>query len=135
MAGSVATSDGDAATVFPDGEHDAATDPGAGGGVSSALRALPVESQWRVYSTRLPSVAKRNSFLVKENPQILDSFSDIIGGEYPEIAGSNDTIYGGTQRSRRGRKARRLWRPVGNIRARSTLETAGWTGCALIGGL
>ena len=40
---------------------------------------------------RLEEIAKKDSFLVKDHPQILNDFADIIGGEY--IAGSNDTIY------------------------------------------
>ncbi len=40
---------------------------------------------------RLEEIAKEDSFLVKDHPQILNDFADIIGGEY--IAGSNDTIY------------------------------------------
>ena len=40
---------------------------------------------------KLESVAKEDSFIAKEHPQILNNFSDIIGGEY--IADDNDTIY------------------------------------------
>ena len=40
---------------------------------------------------RLEAVAKEESFLVENHQQILEDFTDIIGGEY--ISGSNDTIY------------------------------------------
>ena len=40
---------------------------------------------------RLEDVAKGESFLVKDYPQILKDFADIIDGEY--IIGNNDTIY------------------------------------------
>ena len=40
---------------------------------------------------QLEDVAKKDSFLIKNHPQVLNDFADIIGGEY--IAGSNDTIY------------------------------------------
>lgn len=40
---------------------------------------------------QLEDVAKKDSFLVNDHPQILNDFADIFGGEY--IAGSNDTIY------------------------------------------
>ena len=40
---------------------------------------------------RLEDIAKGESFLVKDHPQILNDFADIIGGDY--VAESNDTIY------------------------------------------
>ena len=40
---------------------------------------------------RLEDIAKKDSFLAKNHPQVLNDFADIIGGEY--VAGSNDTIY------------------------------------------
>ena len=40
---------------------------------------------------QLEVIAKKDSFLVKDHPQILNDFADIIGGEY--VAESNDTIY------------------------------------------
>ena len=40
---------------------------------------------------QLESIAKKDSFIVQNSPQILNDFLDIVGGEY--IAGSNDTIY------------------------------------------
>lgn len=40
---------------------------------------------------RLEAISKEDSFLLKEHPDILSSFADIIGGEY--VVGSNDTIY------------------------------------------
>lgn len=52
--------------------------------------ALPVKYNVD-FIRRLEDIAKEDSFLYKEHPQILNKFNDIIGGEY--IAGSNDTIY------------------------------------------
>ena len=52
--------------------------------------ALPVKVNVD-FTRRLSEIAKKDSFLVKSHPQILNDFSDIIGGEY--IAGGNDTIY------------------------------------------
>ena len=40
---------------------------------------------------QLEDIAKEDSFIRKEYPEILNEFADIVGGEY--IAGSNDTIY------------------------------------------
>ena len=40
---------------------------------------------------RLENIGREDSFLVEKQPQILNDFADIIGGEY--IAESNDTIY------------------------------------------
>ena len=51
---------------------------------------LPVKTNVD-FIRRLEDVAKEDSFLVKEQPRILNDFADIIGGEY--IAGSDDTIY------------------------------------------
>ncbi len=43
------------------------------------------------FTRRLADITKEDSFIVKEYPQILDEFTDIIGGEY--ISGSNSSIY------------------------------------------
>ena len=51
---------------------------------------LPVEVNVD-FIRQLEDVAKEDSFLTKNHPQILNNFADIISGEY--IAGSNDTIY------------------------------------------
>lgn len=51
---------------------------------------LPVEVNVD-FIRRLEDVAKEDSFLVENHPQVLNDFADIIGGEY--IAESNDTIY------------------------------------------
>ena len=51
---------------------------------------LPVEVNVD-FIRQLEDVAKEDSFLTKNHPQVLNDFADIIGGEY--IAGSNDTIY------------------------------------------
>ena len=52
--------------------------------------ALPVKVNVD-FTRQLESIAKKDSFLLKNHPQILNDFSDIIGGEY--VAGANDTIY------------------------------------------
>ena len=51
---------------------------------------LPVEVNVD-FIRRLENIAKEDSFLVENHPQVLNDFADIIGGEY--IAESNDTIY------------------------------------------
>ena len=52
--------------------------------------ALPVKVNVD-FTRQLESIAKKDSFLAKSHPHILNDFSDIIGGDY--IAGGNDTIY------------------------------------------
>lgn len=52
--------------------------------------ALPVKNNVD-FIRGLESISKRDSFLLEKHPDILNSFADIIGGEY--IVGSNDTIY------------------------------------------
>lgn len=52
--------------------------------------ALPVKDN-ADFIRQIESIAKEDSILATSHPQILNDFSDIIGGEY--IAGSNDTIY------------------------------------------
>ncbi len=52
--------------------------------------ALPVKINVD-FTRQLENIAKEDSFLRKEHPEILNEFASIIGGEY--IAGSNDTIY------------------------------------------
>ena len=52
--------------------------------------ALPVKAN-ADFIRQLETISKKDSILVTDYPQILNEFSDIIGGEY--IAGSNDTIY------------------------------------------
>ena len=51
--------------------------------------ALPVKFN-ADYIRNLESISKQDSFLAENHPEVLDKFSDIIGGEY--IAGNNDTI-------------------------------------------
>ncbi len=51
---------------------------------------LPVEVNVD-FIRRLENIAKEDSFLTENHPQVLNIFTDIIGGEY--IAESNDTIY------------------------------------------
>lgn len=51
---------------------------------------LPVEVNVD-FIRRLENVAREDSFLTKNHPQVLNDFADLIGGEY--IAESNDTIY------------------------------------------
>ena len=51
---------------------------------------LPVEINVE-FIRQLENIAKKDSFLVENDPQVLNDFADIIGGGY--IAGSNDTIY------------------------------------------
>lgn len=51
---------------------------------------LPVEVNVD-FIRRLENIAREDSFLVENHPQVLNDFADIIGGEY--IAESNDTIY------------------------------------------
>ena len=51
---------------------------------------LPVKAN-ADFIRQLETISKKDSILVTDYPQILNEFSDIIGGEY--IAGSNDTIY------------------------------------------
>ena len=51
---------------------------------------LPVEVNVD-FIRRLENIAKEDSFLTKNHPQVLNDFANIIGGEY--IAESNDTIY------------------------------------------
>ena len=43
------------------------------------------------FTRQLGSVAKEDSFLIDEHPQVLEDFADIIGGQY--VVGSNDTLY------------------------------------------
>lgn len=43
------------------------------------------------FTRQLGSVAKEDSFLAGEHPQVLEDFADIIGGQY--VVGSNDTLY------------------------------------------
>ena len=43
------------------------------------------------FTRQLGSVAKEDSFLINEHPQVLEDFADIIGGQY--VVGSNDTLY------------------------------------------
>ena len=43
------------------------------------------------FTRQLGAVAKEDSFLSSEHPQVLDDFADIIGGRY--VVGSNDTLY------------------------------------------
>lgn len=43
------------------------------------------------FTRQLGAVAKEDSFLSNEHPQVLDDFVDIIGGQY--VVGSNDTVY------------------------------------------
>lgn len=57
---------------------------------SSKDYALPVKFNVD-FIRKLEDIAKEDSFLRKEHPEILNQFTFIIGGEY--IAGSNDTIY------------------------------------------
>jgi len=52
--------------------------------------ALPVTKNVD-FIRRLETIAKNDSFLTEECPEILNDFSDIIGGEY--IVGSNNAIY------------------------------------------
>lgn len=52
--------------------------------------ALPVKANID-FIRQLESVAKKDSFIAKKHPQILNDFFDLIGGKY--IAGDNDTIY------------------------------------------
>ena len=52
--------------------------------------ALPVKAN-ADFIRQLETISKEDSVLAKSYPQLLNDFSDIIGGEY--IAGSNDTIY------------------------------------------
>lgn len=52
--------------------------------------AMPVKDNVD-FIRRLESISKEDSFLLKEHPDILSNFADIIGGEY--VVGSNDTIY------------------------------------------
>lgn len=52
--------------------------------------ALPVKANAE-FMRQLETIAKGDSFLAEDYPQILNDFSDIIGGEY--ITGSNDTIF------------------------------------------
>lgn len=52
--------------------------------------ALPVKHNVD-FIRRLGDIFKKDSFLSKEHPDILNDFADIIGGEY--IVGSNDTLY------------------------------------------
>ena len=52
--------------------------------------ALPVQANVD-FTRRVADITKEDSFIVKEHPQVLDGFSDIIGGEY--ISGSNNSIY------------------------------------------
>ena len=52
--------------------------------------ALPVRAN-ADFIRQLETISKEDSVLAKSYPQLLNDFSDIIGGEY--IAGSNDTIY------------------------------------------
>ena len=51
---------------------------------------LPVEVNVD-FIRQLETIAKEDSFLVENDPSILNDFADIVGGEY--IAGSHDTIY------------------------------------------
>ena len=52
--------------------------------------ALPVKAN-ADFIRQLETISKEDSVLAKSYPQLLNDFSDIIGGEY--IASSNDTIY------------------------------------------
>ena len=51
---------------------------------------LPVEVNVD-FIRQLENVSKKDSFLTKNHPKVLNDFADIIGGQY--VAGSNDTIY------------------------------------------
>ena len=51
---------------------------------------IPVEDNVD-FIRQLENVAKEDSFLARNHPDVLGDFADIIDGEY--IAGSNDTIY------------------------------------------
>lgn len=52
--------------------------------------ALPVQANVD-FTRRGADIGKKDSFIAKEHAQVLDEFSEIIGGEY--ISGSNDSIY------------------------------------------
>ncbi len=52
--------------------------------------ALPVKANMD-FTRRGADIRKENSFIVKEHAQVLEEFSDIIGGEY--ISGSDNSIY------------------------------------------
>ena len=43
------------------------------------------------FTRRLEDIAKRKSFIAKEHPEILDDFTDIVGGTYAIT--SNDQLY------------------------------------------
>ena len=58
---------------------------------SYEVYALPVRVNVD-FTRRLSEIAKKDSFLAKEHPEVLNRFSDIIGGEY-SMTGSNDTVY------------------------------------------
>ena len=53
--------------------------------------ALPVKINVE-FTRKLNEIAKKDSFLVKKHSDVLNCFSDIIGGEY-SMTVSNDTIY------------------------------------------
>lgn len=52
--------------------------------------ALPVKSNVD-FTRRLEEVAKKDSFIAKEYPEILDDFAEIIGGDY--LVTKNDELY------------------------------------------
>lgn len=52
--------------------------------------ALPVKSNVD-FTRQLEEIAKKNSFIAKEHPEILNDFTDIIGGDY--IVTKNDELY------------------------------------------
>ena len=52
--------------------------------------ALPIKANVD-FTRKVADICKEDSFIVKEHPQILNEFADIIGGEY--ISGSNNSIY------------------------------------------
>ena len=52
--------------------------------------ALPVKSNVE-FTHQLEEIAKKDSFIIKEHPEVLDDFADIIGGEY--IVTKNDELY------------------------------------------
>jgi AAA15 family ATPase/GTPase len=52
--------------------------------------ALPVKSNVD-FTRQLEEIAKNDSFIAKEHPEILDDFTDIIGGDY--LVTKNDELY------------------------------------------
>jgi hypothetical protein len=52
--------------------------------------ALPIKSNVE-FTRRLEEFSKKDSFITKEHPVILDDFADIIGGEY--LVSENDELY------------------------------------------